>query len=91
MSNNININNIGIAISTYTQETTQKSRFEIIEKSLNSLNEYMEQSHFNNAESKFDNIYIIIVVDGEIPTIHQNILKNMKIYLKYIIDKQMEV
>ena len=75
MSNNINIKNIGIAISTYTQETTQKSRFEIIEKSLDSLHKYMEQSQVNNSESKFDNIHIIIVVDGKIPIIHHNILK----------------
>ena len=89
MANNINIKNIGIAISTYTQETTQKSRFEIIEKSLNSLNEYMEQSHFNNAESKFDNIYI--VVDGEIPTIHQNILKKYENIFEIYYRQQMEV
>ena len=58
---------IGIAISTYTQENTNPERYKIIEKSLQSLNK------INNQNTKYS-LYITIVIDGEIPIIHKNLL-----------------
>ena len=57
---------IGIAISTYTQDNTNPERYNIIEKSLKSLSDYVKTTNMN--------LYIVIVVDGPIPLIHQQIL-----------------
>jgi hypothetical protein len=75
MSNNININNIGIAISTYTQECTDSSRFLIIERSLDSLQNYIKKNLNNNHSDLIKYIYVVVVVDGKIPPKHQDILK----------------
>lgn len=67
---------IGIAISTYSEEKTNDERYKIIDNSLKSLQDL-------KVDSKFE-LYIIIVVDGNIPNIHNNILNkyNFKIYRK---------
>lgn len=71
---------IGIAISTYTEELTEENRYNIIDKSLQSLQYYLNKTKLN--------IYCVIVVDGVIPIKHQNILnkygmdKNINIYHK---------
>jgi glycosyltransferase involved in cell wall biosynthesis len=58
---------VGIAVSTYTENNTDSSRYDIIDKSLNSLIEYMNNSTLLT-------VFAIIVVDGPIPVKHQNIL-----------------
>ena len=65
---------IGIAISTYTEENTDKDRYVIIDKSLNSLQQILNKCNLN--------VYVIIVVDGEVPLIHNQILEkfNFNIY-----------
>ena len=63
----INDLKIGIAISTYSQENTHQHRYNIISKSLESLKIYLGKTKLN--------LYILIVVDGDIPQKHLNILK----------------
>ena len=60
---------IGIAISTFTEEKTCNKRYEIIEKSLNSLNSYLQSTNLN--------IYTVIVVDGKVPQRHMEILEGV--------------
>ena len=64
---------IGIAISTFSEKGTDKERYSIIEKSLESLNNITK---LNNIYE----LYIIIVIDGEIPELHNEV----KIFGKYI-------
>lgn len=68
---NLTIENvkIGIAISTFTEKKTCDKRYEIIEKSLNSLNTYLQSTNLN--------IYTVLVVDGDIPDRHDTILDNI--------------
>ena len=68
---NLTIENvkIGIAISTFTENKTCDRRYEIIEKSLNSLNTYLQSTNLN--------IYTVLVVDGDIPERHDTILENI--------------
>ena len=63
---------IGLAISTYSERNTEKKRYEIIERSLNSLRDILKNKE----------IYVVIVVDGEIPEVHNELLKkyNFEIY-----------
>ena len=61
---------IGIAISTFTEKDTDLKRYEIIEKSLRSLVDYLKNTKLN--------LFIIIVIDGNIPIKHQDVLQ--KIY-----------
>ena len=65
---------IGIAISTFTEEKTDNKRYDIIDKSLSSLSDIIKLTNLN--------IYIVIVVDGQIPEKHKNILNkyNFNIY-----------
>ena len=65
---------VGIAISTYTEEKTDPKRYEIIDKSLMSLQESLSLSKIKHA--------VMIVVDGPIPDIHNKILEkyNFPIY-----------
>lgn len=67
---------IGIAISTYTEEKTDSSRYNIIERSLSSLENYVNITKLN--------LYIVVVIDGKIPSRHQELLKkyNFNIYQK---------
>lgn len=67
---------IGIAISTYTEEKTDSFRYNIIERSLTSLQNYIKTTNLN--------IYIVVVIDGKIPSRHQDLLKkyNFNIYQK---------
>ena len=58
---------IGIAISTFTEENTESKRYEIIEKSLNSLREVLDKTSIQT--------YIVIVVDGQVPEKHNELLK----------------
>ena len=58
--------NIGIAVSTYTEEKTEPERYEIIDRSLKSLKKIMENTK---------NIHVVIVVDGEVPNRHNDILE----------------
>ena len=68
---NLTIENvkIGIAISTFTEDKTCYKRYNIIERSLNSLNLYLQSTNLN--------IYIVVVVDGNIPECHTNILNEV--------------
>jgi len=61
---------VGIAISTYTNEKTDKDRYKIIDKSLASLKKIIHNNPLK--------IYVVIVVDGKVPDIHMNILKKYK-------------
>lgn len=65
---------IGIAISTYSEEKTQIKRYNIIEKSLKSLENILKNTKLN--------VYVIIIVDGNVPKIHNEILNkfNFSIY-----------
>ena len=69
---------IGVAISTFTENGTELKRYEIIEKSLKSLQEIL-------LTTKID-VYVVIVVDGEIPDIHNELLSkfNFNIYRRPI-------
>ena len=69
MTFNKNIDNlkIGIAISTFTEEKTVPKRYEIINSSLNSL-----QKIINETKLK---VYVVMVVDGNIPEKHNKILE----------------
>lgn len=58
---------IGIAISTYTEEGTDHSRYEIINRSLESLTNYLNHKQDTN-------YCAFIVIDGPIPIKHQNII-----------------
>ena len=60
---------IGIAISTYTEEKTDPSRYKIIKESFDSLCEYL-------LHTKLD-IYVVITVDGPVPTVHKILLTNV--------------
>jgi glycosyltransferase involved in cell wall biosynthesis len=78
MLEDLNIDNVkvGVGISTYTMDDTPKERFDIIKRSFDSLLEYLENTYLD--------IYVIIVADGSIPTIHYDIItetskKNNKI------------
>jgi len=66
---------IGIAVSTYTQTGTDDSRYQIINRSLKSLQEFIEKSiiKYNNRQVEYK-YYVIIVVDGPIPIKHQQLL-----------------
>ena len=77
-SKNINSLKIGIAISTYSEEKTDQSRYDIIEKSLQSLQ--------NILKSCLLNLYVVLVVDGPIPQKHTNILNkfNFPIHQKKV-------
>jgi hypothetical protein len=68
-------NLIGIAVSTYTQDGTDDSRYDIINKSLKSLKEFIEKSiiRFNTNQLHYK-YYVLIVVDGPIPIKHQQLL-----------------
>jgi len=61
---------VGIAISTYTNEKTDKDRYKIIDKSLASLKKIIHNNPLK--------IYVVIVVDGKVPDIHMNLLKKYK-------------
>ena len=76
---NLTIDNIkiGIAISTFTENKTSGKRYDIIEKSLNSLNKYLESTNLN--------IYTVVVVDGDIPQRHNSILNEVNNLNKNII------
>lgn len=67
---------IGIAISTYTEEKTDSSRYNIIERSLTSLQNYMKTTNLN--------LYIIVVIDGPVPSRHKELLNkyDFNIYQK---------
>jgi len=69
---------VGIAVSTYTNEKTDQSRYDIIDKSLASLAHYL--THAISLDC-----FAIIVVDGPIPEKHQNIID------KYSINKLITV
>jgi hypothetical protein len=62
---------IGIAISTYTENKTELERYSIIKTSLNSL------ENIQKLNKEYE-LYIIIVVDGEIPEIHNKVLNEFK-------------
>tara|TARA_B100001093_G_scaffold466432_1_gene484824 strand:+ start:336 stop:1151 length:816 start_codon:yes stop_codon:yes gene_type:complete len=75
-SKNLNNLRIGIAVSTYTEEKTDSKRYEIIEKSLQSLDNIIKTTKIKT--------YVVIVVDGPVPQKHINLLKkyNFEIHLK---------
>ena len=78
-SKNINSLKIGIAISTYSEEKTDQSRYAIIEKSLHSLQNILKTCPLN--------VYVVLVVDGPIPQKHTQILNKFDfqtVYKKYI-------
>lgn len=66
--NPIKIKKIGIAISTYTEEATHPKRYNIIEKSLQSL------IHSIKDKPSDIEIFIIAVIDGEVPKQHLELL-----------------
>ena len=57
---------VGIAISTFTESKTEDKRYEIIKKSLDSLQEIINKTKINT--------YVVIVVDGQVPLKHLNII-----------------
>ena len=63
---NLNEIKIGIAVSTYTEEKTDAKRYEIIDRSLKSLQEVLKTTKVNT--------YVVIIVDGEIPERHNELL-----------------
>ncbi len=65
---NITNTKIGIAISTFTGENTEPKRYEIIKQSLTSLSQILKNTNLN--------IYVIVVIDGNIPKKHEDILNN---------------
>jgi len=67
---------IGIAISTYTEDKTDQERYIIIERSLSSLESYLKTT-------KLD-LYVVIVVDGSIPSRHNDLLNkyNFNVYFR---------
>lgn len=69
-------NLIGIAISTYTQECTDNSRYQIIERSLASLLIFISNAKLrvqtNDVSYQY---YVVIVVDGQVPSRHQKLLQ----------------
>lgn len=69
-------NLIGIAISTYSQEGTDDSRYQIIKTSLKSLQKFIDESlvRFNTKKVEYK-YYTVIVVDGPIPVKHQKLLE----------------
>jgi hypothetical protein len=69
-------NLIGIAVSTYTQQNTDVSRYQIIERSLDSLVKFISDSenrYLNNKGAY--SYYTVIVVDGPIPDKHKLLLQ----------------
>ena len=72
----INELKIGIAVSTYSTNKTENKRFDIIRKSLKTLNEYLKNTNLN--------IYVVIVVDGNVPKKHKELLNefNFNIYFR---------
>ena len=77
MSFNKNIDDlkIGIAISTYSTKNTEQKRFDIIRKSLKSLQDNIKDIDLN--------IYIVIVVDGEVPKKHKQLLNEFKFKIHF--------
>ena len=75
-SKSLNDLKIGIAISTFSNLKTDEKRYEIIEKSLTSLYEIVKNT-------KLD-VYVVVVVDGKVPEIHEKILKkfNFDIFIR---------
>jgi hypothetical protein len=71
---NLNEIKIGIAISTYTEEKTNAKRYEIIDRSLQSLQEVVKTTKVNT--------YVVIVVDGKVPEKHMNLINkyNFNVY-----------
>ena len=78
LDKNINEIKLGIAISTYSNENTSLDRYSIIDKSLESLNNYLKNTSLK--------IYTIIIVDGPVPKKHLEILNkyNFNIYFRKI-------
>jgi hypothetical protein len=74
----INEIKLGMAISTYSNKNTSLDRYLIIDKSLESLNEYLKNTSLK--------IYCVIIVDGPIPEKHWEILNkyNFNIYCRKI-------
>lgn len=62
-SNNVKI---GIAVSTFTEEGTEDKRYEIIDKSLQSL--------YNTLKTTDTQVYVVVVIDGNVPDKHRQIL-----------------
>ena len=58
---------IGIAISTYTESNTDPKRYDIIRKSLASLQDRMKETSLN--------LYVVVVIDGPIPDKHTQLLQ----------------
>lgn len=69
---------IGIAVSTYTQEQTDDFRYNIIEKSFKSLLNFLINSRKRYETNEISyNYYVVIVVDGPIPSRHKKLLNNI--------------
>jgi len=64
----IKIKKLGIAVSTYSEETTHPARYKIIEESLNSLLSSVQQ------KPKDIEVCVTVVADGPIPQIHAELL-----------------
>lgn len=64
---------VGIAISTFTNNKTDSKRYQIIDRSLQSLQKIISQSKLNT--------YVIIVIDGTVPAIHKEILLKYNFYI----------
>jgi hypothetical protein len=73
---NIDEIKIGIAISTYTEEKTEPKRYEIIDRSLKSLQKVLKTTKINT--------YVVIIVDGKVPDKHINLLKkyDFNVYIR---------
>ena len=69
---------IGIAISTFSNEKTSDNRYRLINQSLLSLKNNLNHLNYQT--------YVVIVVDGNVPKKHMDILKkyNFNIHLKEI-------
>ena len=73
---NLNEIKVGIAISTFTENKTEDKRYDIIKKSLDSLQEIINKTKINT--------YVVIVVDGQVPLKHLNVIDkyDFSIYMK---------
>ncbi len=65
----IKINKLGIAVSTYSEESTHSFRYEIIEKSLSSL-----ASTIKNTPKNIE-INVVVTIDGEVPDEHLSLIE----------------
>jgi len=74
----IKIKKLGIAISTFTEESTHPHRYKIIEDSLNSLIQSIKH------KPKNIEIFTYIIIDGKVPQKHLTLLEKFSSQIKIV-------